>query len=133
MTTKIEALKSAYETSNATLASFDRIADDMKGAPQSVKNAFFAAYEIASTQYETDRKAYRIAQNEMNTLTAVNDHNRDLYFQISEFFNNLKDDEGEGFILQQSILDALTCAEYEAREYWHDSIRNLESFINEQA
>lgn len=128
MTTKIEALKTAYETSSAALTAFDRIADDMKAAPQSVKNAFYEAYEVASAQYESDRKAYMVAMNELNTLQAVETHNRELYLEVSTFFNNLKDDTGEGFILQQSVLDALTCAEYEAREHWMDAEKKLNAF-----
>lgn len=128
MTTKIEALKTAYEVSSAALTAFDRIADDMKTAPQSVKNAFYTAYEVASSQYEIDRKAYMTVMNELNTLQAVETHNRELYIEISNFFNNLKDDAGEGFILQQSVLDALMCAEYEARTHWMDAEQKLNAF-----
>jgi hypothetical protein len=100
----------------------------MKNAPQSVKNAFYTAYEVASAQYDSDRKAYMTVMNELNTLQAVETHNRELYLEISTFFNNLKDDTGEGFILQQSVLDALTCAQYEAREHWMDAEKKLNAF-----
>ena len=128
MTTKIETLKAAYDASNAVLMAFERMDNEMKAAPQHVKNALHAAYEVASAQYEIDRKAYMVVMNEFNALQAVETHNRELYLEISAFFNNLKDDTGEGFILQQSVLDALTCAEYEAREHWMDAEKKLNAF-----
>jgi hypothetical protein len=129
MTTKIEALKTAYETSSAALTAFDRIADDMKAAPQSVKNAFYTAYEIASSQYESDRKAYMMVMNELNALQAVETHNRELYIEISAFFDNLKDDTGEGFTLPKTVYENLERSVYEAKMHWHDAETKLATFV----
>lgn len=128
MTTKIETLKAAYDASNAVLMAFERIETEMKTAPQNVKNALYAAYEVASSQYESDRKAYMTVMNELNALQAVETHNRELYLEISAFFDNLKDDAGEGFTLPKTVYENLERSVYESKMHWHDAEKKLNAF-----